>query len=353
MEYTAPQVDSEETEPIIVKADEVDEAGADISIISPICDASESEFNARIESRRAQDALPSGSPKQLANAVDSPPKASSRPILRREGSTPAPPKQLPPRPPPPAQEEPSNGTDSLSLGQLKKLVTDLPKLEPTAYAYKYSETRSFPEELQEWFPYRTLPYGLYLVTRAKESFEGQWGDQWTDCPDKEVDWTVSDEVEKEKFFHWALNALDDPDLGIRVYGIECLSYIALGVWGETAGADLEGDGPTLLPEDKDWLDSQTTKPQAQLQWIVRGAEMLCRYGVIKKLLDMLTNLIDNVQSVSPLSAILQSPLLLRTNMLDVEMRTRMNQNHLKMMIRYMSEMRNAGKLIRRSQSFTA
>ncbi|KAL9633784.1 MAG: hypothetical protein Q9164_004495, partial [Protoblastenia rupestris] len=140
-------------EAIIVKADEVDEAGADISTISPQNASDESDFNARIESRRAQDAQSVSSPKILANAVPSLPRPISRPILRREGSTPAPPQQPPPPAPPQPREEGGNGTDSLSLLQLRRLVSDLPKIEPTAYAYEHDETRTFPEELEEWFQY--------------------------------------------------------------------------------------------------------------------------------------------------------------------------------------------------------
>jgi len=59
MEDSEPSLARQDSEAIIVKADEVDESGADISTISPSDAAeSESEFNARIESRRAQDAQP-------------------------------------------------------------------------------------------------------------------------------------------------------------------------------------------------------------------------------------------------------------------------------------------------------
>ncbi len=52
MQTPEPLGSSEDNEAIIVKADEVDEAGADISTISPE-NASESEFTDRIETRRA------------------------------------------------------------------------------------------------------------------------------------------------------------------------------------------------------------------------------------------------------------------------------------------------------------
>lgn len=51
-------------------------------------------------------------------------------------------------------------------------MTDLPKLEATAYAYDYSETRSLPEELEEWFSYTEEE--RYILLRAKQTFDEKW-----------------------------------------------------------------------------------------------------------------------------------------------------------------------------------
>ena len=48
----------------------------------------------------------------------------------------------------------------MSVAQLRSIVTNLPKLEPKAYAYSYEETRTFPEELEEWFQYTEYELGL-------------------------------------------------------------------------------------------------------------------------------------------------------------------------------------------------
>ena len=309
MEYTEPLEASGANDAIIVKADEIDEAGADISTISPN-DASESDFNARIESRRAQDAQSGGSPKILANAVPSPPKAASRPVLHREGSTPAPPQQPPPNPPQ-SQDQPSNPTDSLSLLQLKRLVTDLPKLEPTAYAYDYSETRSFPEELEEWFSYTEEE--RYILLRSKETFNDKWEQAQAERPDpsdKASEWTDVEPEDRESFIVGAIKALDNSEISSRVKSLECLSYVALGVWGGTAGLDTEDDGSNLTPADTRWVGSQHTKPKLQLKWIVNGTRMLCKHGAVQKLLDVLKRLWESEQSVSPL---LSSVCLLRSS----------------------------------------
>ena len=46
-----------------------------------------------------------------------------------------------------------NTSDSLNLMQLRKIVTELPKVEATPYAFTYSDAASLPEEIEEWFTY--------------------------------------------------------------------------------------------------------------------------------------------------------------------------------------------------------
>ncbi|KAL9064010.1 MAG: hypothetical protein Q9161_009143 [Pseudevernia consocians] len=295
MEYTETDSLNEEGDAIIVKADEVDESGADISTISPT-DAPESEFTERIESRRAHDAQ--SSPKILANAVPSPPRAANRPILRREGSAPPPPQQAPPPAPPQRQEEQRNPTDSLSLLELKRLVTDLPKFEPTAYAYDYSETRSFPEELEEWFSYTEEE--RYMLLRAKQTFDEKWEQAQAEQPvssDKALQWQDVSKEDRESFMIGAIQALQNPEISSRVKSLECLSYVALGVWGDTAGVEKEDLGSDLTAADKKWLDSSNTKPKLQLKWIVNGTRMLCELGAAQKLLDVMIKLWESEQDV--------------------------------------------------------
>ena len=300
MDFSKSRATTDENDAIIVKADEVDEAGADISTISPT-DTSESEFNARIETRRAQDAQPGGSPKMLANAVPELPKVTTRPILRREGSTPAPPPQPPPPAPAQSQEESGSSTDSLSLQQLKRLVTDLPKLEPTAYAYQYSETRSFPEELEEWFSYTEEE--RYMLLRAKQTFDDKWEQAQAERPDPSntaLDWTDVEVEDRESFLIGAIHVLGSQEISPRVKCLECISYVALGAWGETAGSEEPDETLGLIEEDVKWLASQTTKSRAQLKWIETGVNMLCRLGAAQKLLVVLKNILESEQSVSPL-----------------------------------------------------
>ena len=304
MEFPNPSQEETLDTAIIVKADEVDESGVDISTISPT-NTTESDFNDRIESRRAQDAQPVGSPKILANAVPSPPRPVPRPLLRREGSTPAPPQQPPPPAPPRQQQEESNPTDSLSLLQLRRLVGDLPKIEPTAYAYEYEETRSFPEELQEWFQYSEEE--RYMLLRAKEGFEEQW-DQMTagrsGMGSTGVDWTEARAQAREKFVRGAAVALESEDLVTRVKSLGCMAYIALGTWGDTAGVEKETGEHDVLQSAAQWLDSQSTKPKYQLSWIIAGVGLLSTLSTVQRLVQILHGLWDSEQSVSRLLSLL-------------------------------------------------
>ena len=298
MQDTEPIGTAEESDAIIVKADEVDEAGADISTISPT-DASESEFTDRIETRRAHDAQPGGSPKKLANEVTKP---LSRPILRREGSAPAPPKQPPPPAPPQKQEETGNGTDSLSILQLKRLVSDLPKVEPTAYAYDYAETRSFPEELQEWFQYSEQE--RHVLLSAKHTFLQTWEQAHSERPeasDKALEWTDVEEEDRVWFMRCAIKALDSNLSASRMKSLECISYVALGAWDDTAG--IEGhisEGITISDEDAKWVESRKVNSSVQLNWMVRGAHILFGNSAVQKLVKLLHQMWNSEQSVSHL-----------------------------------------------------
>lgn len=278
--------ETEETDAVIVKADEVDEAGADISTIVPN-DSSDAEFDQRIEKRRAQDADPGGSPKTLANAIPSPPKWY-RPALRRNGSAAPPPQQTPPPAPPQQREEPGNPTDSLSLGQLKKLVSDLPKFEPTAYAYEYEDTQGFPEELEEWFQY--TEEDRYTLLRAKQKFEEKWGQAQaasTDTSEESPPWTSAKQADRESFVLGAIHALRSPDLRIRVKSLGCLSYIALGAWADTAGLRGGPSDPDGVGSDRKELDPRYDRYRVQLDWICDGAKLLCKNGAVPALFDQL------------------------------------------------------------------
>ena len=298
MDFPAPATeDPSDPDAIIVKADEVDEAGADISAISPSNTVSESDFNARIENRRAADAQTSGSPKILANALPSPARPIPRPILRRDGSAPAPPTQPPP--PAPPRAEPERPTDSLSLQQLKRLVGELPKLEPAAYDYHYSETRSFPEELQEWFVYSEEE--RLMLLRAREDFEEKWGETLAGpgSPNEEISWIDAQDSDREKLIKESMEALQEDDISERVKGLESLSYVALGAWGETVGlvkSEKEDEKNKLASQGEE--DEHVRIHPCHLEWIKKGVRLLLGCRAPRLIVKVLQDLWESEQSVS-------------------------------------------------------
>src|ERR1700712_3898433 len=97
----------------------------------------------------------------------------TRPGMRRDYSVPAPRQPPPPTPPPQLPDLAGNPTDSLSLQQLRRLVQELPKVEPTPYAFTYQDAATFAEELQEWFTYSIEERAR--ISKAQSSFSQEWG----------------------------------------------------------------------------------------------------------------------------------------------------------------------------------
>ena len=261
---------------ILVKADEVDEAGVDISTISTI---DEDNLDAQIEARQKYDTT-----KPLANAVP-----STRPILRREASAPPPPKQPPP--PAPTQEEP-NATDSLSLAQLKRLVSDLPKLEAAAYAYTYEDTRTFPEEMEEWFQYTEEDEKMLIGGKVA------FGKKWLQFPSSDGGkfWLKAAPGERAAFVNSLLQELPHLDLQVQVQNLEALSYIALGIWHDTAGLEDDSLGPNSANYEPP--NDRYRKCTEQVRWMRNAANTLHGLGAGQKLYDTMRLLLDNDKSVT-------------------------------------------------------
>ncbi|KIV98580.1 hypothetical protein, variant [Verruconis gallopava] len=162
----------------------------------------------------------------------------ARPALRRDGSVPAP-SQPPPAPPPPTTDPPPQPTDSLSLMQLRTLVKEMPKVEPTPYAFVYKDAATLPEEIEEWFAYTTPERANIL--RAQSCFATEWGvfNNWAFTGEDEspLDWTKTSEERRRQFIQRLLDGIKNPDTEKRLEQLEALVYIVLGCWYETAGLE--------------------------------------------------------------------------------------------------------------------
>lgn len=146
-----------------------------------------------------------------------------RPMLQRNQPQPPPPHQPPP---PPAPQQVGNPQDSLSLMQLKRIVTEFPRIDPTLYAFEYSDTASFAEEIDEWFSYNEAEFKRLL--RAKNTFNRRWkkyaGKSWLEGKESQADF-----VQRE------VNGLAATDLRRRCKSLQTILHIVLGIWDETAG----------------------------------------------------------------------------------------------------------------------
>lgn len=278
--------------PLIIKADELDSTGTDVS--TPIPDIS-----TPITPALQAPPFPSVQSPSNQNLTTSPKPVQVRPILRREGST----RPLPPQAPPPAldqlqqqgEESTQLPTDSLSLQQLRRLVTEFPKLEPQAYAYQHTDTRSFAEEIEEWFPYSEDE--RYLLLRGKETFEARWQQRGTTGGCK---WIDADDYTRTQFVQdIAIDTAKDN----KVEAVECLAYLALGCWGETAGLEDE----TEAIQWSGISPGQFTRSTAQIRWMGKDCEFLAACKTFESTFRVFCETCDSQELVGPLLPLYTQP----------------------------------------------
>lgn len=179
------------------------------------------------------------------------------------------------------------------------MVTNLPRLDPQAYAYEHADTRSFAEEAEEWFPYSDDE--RYMLLRGKEAFETQW-ERWQGGGTASK-WTQVEDKDRELFLQHVIETVSSKDEDAD--GVECLAYLAMGCWGETAGVEEEKSEEKGVenPETGSWggmEQGQPTKSATQIKWIRKGCEMLVGYGAAQVLFKVLRKACDGEQSVGPL-----------------------------------------------------
>jgi len=281
-------------EEIIVRADEMDETGTDISTILP---EDGGDFEARVEARREQDIQSIGSPKILANSVSNLPEPSVRPILRREGSAPPPPRQPPP-PAPPSQDEAPVMADSLSLAELRNMVRDFPKSESAAYAYEYEDTRTFPEELEEWFQY-TSEDNDFIMT-AKKAFEDNFlafvEKNQTISTTQATRWLALPPGIRESFADYQVGGLDTLTAPTVTQNLECIAHIAMGMWQESTWPD--GEPPEDEQANFEPPNDKYRRTFGQLEHIRSAAELLSsRTRLLQALYDVMRSICDNEKLV--------------------------------------------------------
>ena len=196
-----------------------------------------------------------------------------RPQLARNQPQPPPPHQPPPPPSPQG-----NPNDSMSLMQLRRIVTEFPKIDPTSYAFTYADTASFEEEVDEWFSYKEAEYKR--LHRAKDTFERRWkkfaGKSWLE--------TKENEFEKcEKFLGREVNGLHEIDLRRRCKSLQTILHVILGVWDETAGLKVEDEE---LVKGEKW---KTKATPLQLEHMKANILLVSQAGGIPLLFEVMQN----------------------------------------------------------------
>lgn len=260
---------------LIVKADEDDQDGT--SIQSPSKQLPLSALDQRDE------AAPATSRTTQAK--------NTRPMFRRDGSAPPPPSQAPPPAPPMHQNlNPDTAADSLSLPQLKQLVSQFPKVEQRAYAFQYADAQSFAEEIEEWFQYSEQDGNMILS--AKDTFEQKWrsfSEAHRGLDEEESSWLdVSDGLRKNILLS-ELSSLNNSDRLVRIESLEAIFYMLGGAWATTAGLESHDESE----EQSDDEDDEHQSNPVQIEWMHKGADLLLECCGLQRLLDCTKKVLDD------------------------------------------------------------
>ncbi|RPB20771.1 hypothetical protein L211DRAFT_791593 [Terfezia boudieri ATCC MYA-4762] len=178
-----------------------------------------------------------------------------------------------------ADTGPLTTQDSLSLGQLKKLVSEGVKAKAPEYAFAYTDTDILPNELNDFFSYDRAEMDLILA--AREEFNTQWKEfcMGTKISGKKsrpkigaevMRWRDADPERRQKFVVRFVDSLETIDQGKRVRALEVLSYIVQGVFGEA------------------------TSEHDQLYWVVENSKLLQKCVAIDTVYQVFRGIMDKI-----------------------------------------------------------
>lgn len=280
MDLAPAENDAAMSEHHIVKADEVDQTGTDISALSD--DQLMEEMAEGLRQEQASPVAATPDP----NAAQ-PMRAPKRPGLQRETSAPPPPLQPPP--PAPVQQDADRRPDSLSLAQLRRLVQEMPKVEQPAYAFEYADAQPFPDEIDEWFQYNE--FDRVMLMGMKATFNRQWRlfrESKTPAIE-EVSWLDATENLRRDFMFRTLEKLQQIEVSTRLEALEIICYAVTGVWGLTAG---QVASDYCAPSDPKAAAETPRSKSLQIAWIERNVLLLQECQGIPLLVNRLSRLFD-------------------------------------------------------------
>ncbi|KAJ3473552.1 hypothetical protein NLG97_g10247 [Lecanicillium saksenae] len=132
-------------------------------------------------------------------------------------------------------------TDSLSLAQLRKIVSEVNRPEQAAYDFVYADMGPHAEEIDEWFMYQFWQW--VRLSSAQKAFEWHWNQETTGSNSgggtggqgqNEVAWEDADHDTRTRFVQAAIAGVQSNDAALRSASIGKLVYLVLGRWGDTA-----------------------------------------------------------------------------------------------------------------------
>ncbi|RYP27790.1 hypothetical protein DL767_007502 [Monosporascus sp. MG133] len=207
-----------------------------------------------------------------------------RPQFQRNQSQPNPPAQTPP----PAANQPSQPPDSLSLAQLRRIVSEIHETEPVAYDFVYSDTGPHAEEIDEWFVYQFWQW--VRLNAAQRAFEGQW-ERLTGGKTCEAPWEEASAETRTKFVQQALDGVSSAEPAFRANAVGRLVYLVLGRWADTAGQ-------VQLQLDRSKI--RTVATQSQLDAMKSSVKMLAELGGIPVIWTALCDTYETLRADEPL-----------------------------------------------------
>ncbi|KAI0133047.1 N1221-domain-containing protein [Hypoxylon sp. NC0597] len=208
-----------------------------------------------------------------------PTRQAVRPPLQRN--------QIQPNPPPQPLSTNNQPPDSLSLAQLRRIVSEFPRQEAAAYDFEYSDTGPHEEEIDEWFVYQCWQWDR--LNNAHTAFEWQWEHDIAARQD-EITWDEADDEVRTNFILQALDGVKTIDAGTRTAAIGRLTYLILGRWADTAGSPPHGDKTKI----------RSVAAPAQLAAMKSGVKLIAEWDGIPVIWEALRNAYDVLWVDEPL-----------------------------------------------------
>ncbi|KAE8354766.1 hypothetical protein BDV28DRAFT_71495 [Aspergillus coremiiformis] len=276
MDHTPESADTAMQEHHIVKADEVDQTGTDIS---PIPD---DQLMEEVAEGLRQERVSRATSSALGELPMETGRSYRRPELRRDAAAPPPPLQAPP--PAPVHQISERPPDSLSLAQLRQLVQEMPRVEQPAYAFEYADSQPFAEEVEEWFQYSEFDRAMLMS--MKSSFAKKWASflDGQNVDSSQNSWIDITDGERKTFMSHIISSLQAREVSVHLEALEVICYILSGVWGITAGRAVD-DYPED-PSPKEAAEAPKSK-SLQIKWIEKNANLFLESSGLGPLLECL------------------------------------------------------------------